>query len=461
MNLARLTTCLATLTATSAALAQPSGADVPRQVVIRVVGDAPPEALAQAFGAQVIARYEPKRLYVLQAPANYTPANVQAMKVQLENDARVSAAEQNRFIGAPEGTTQSFFVYATPPLFPTQPSPGIIGVPQMDPGASGEGVRLAVLDTGFSPHVAILNPTLPGYNFVESSTNTLDVGNGVDDDNDGLVDELAGHGTFVAGLASLIAPRATIIPITVLNSDGLGTTFTVAAGLYHAADAGADVINLSFATPRQSTIVDDAVAYASALGIALIAAAGNDASSLAHYPAACPDVISVAATLPSDEKAGFSNYGPTIDLCAPGVSVVGTLPGDLFAYASGTSFAAAWVSGTLAAGGTLQPVLPRADPARLLATALTIDATNPGLEGQLGAGRLNAGAAFPVICGTADFDGDGDAATDADIEAFFACLGGSCCQTCFVRGADFNGDGDSSTDADIEAFFRVLSGQPC
>ncbi len=64
-------------------------------------------------------------------------------------------------------------------------------------------------------------------------------------------------------------------------------------------------------------------------------------------------------------------------------------------------------------------------------------------------------------CGTADFDGDGDVGTDADIEAFFACLGGNCCGTCFPGGADFNGDGDTGTDADIEAFFRVLSGGNC
>jgi hypothetical protein len=64
-------------------------------------------------------------------------------------------------------------------------------------------------------------------------------------------------------------------------------------------------------------------------------------------------------------------------------------------------------------------------------------------------------------CGTADFDGDGDTGTDADIEAFFACLAGSCCPTCFTGGADFNGDGDTGTDADIEAFFRVLAGGPC
>jgi hypothetical protein len=64
-------------------------------------------------------------------------------------------------------------------------------------------------------------------------------------------------------------------------------------------------------------------------------------------------------------------------------------------------------------------------------------------------------------CGTSDFNGDGDFGTDADIEAFFACLGGVCCPTCFSGGSDFNGDGDFGTDADIESFFRVLGGGNC
>jgi len=64
-------------------------------------------------------------------------------------------------------------------------------------------------------------------------------------------------------------------------------------------------------------------------------------------------------------------------------------------------------------------------------------------------------------CGTADFNGDGDFGTDQDIEAFFACLAGVCCPTCFGGRADFNGDGDTGTDQDIEAFFRVLAGGPC
>jgi beta-glucanase (GH16 family) len=66
---------------------------------------------------------------------------------------------------------------------------------------------------------------------------------------------------------------------------------------------------------------------------------------------------------------------------------------------------------------------------------------------------------YQTPCGSADFNGDGDLGTDADIEAFFACLSGNCCATC--GSADFNGNGDLGTDADIEAFFRVLGGDPC
>jgi subtilisin-like proprotein convertase family protein len=67
--------------------------------------------------------------------------------------------------------------------------------------------------------------------------------------------------------------------------------------------------------------------------------------------------------------------------------------------------------------------------------------------------------AFDAGCGKADFNGDGDVGTDADIEAFFDCLAGNCCPTC--GGVDFNGDGDVGTDADIESFFNVLGGGAC
>ncbi|HYE63492.1 MAG TPA: hypothetical protein VD997_15995 [Phycisphaerales bacterium] len=74
---------------------------------------------------------------------------------------------------------------------------------------------------------------------------------------------------------------------------------------------------------------------------------------------------------------------------------------------------------------------------------------------------FDTGVAPTPVCGTSDFNGDGDAGTDQDIEAFFACIGGNCCPTCFGGGADFNADGDTATDQDIEAFFRVLGGGAC
>ncbi|HYE62057.1 MAG TPA: hypothetical protein VD997_08670 [Phycisphaerales bacterium] len=85
-------------------------------------------------------------------------------------------------------------------------------------------------------------------------------------------------------------------------------------------------------------------------------------------------------------------------------------------------------------------------------------------------GRLSDGSDALIIatpvptgngCGTSDFNGDGDFGTDQDIEAFFACIGGNCCPTCFPGGSDFNGDGDAGTDQDIESFFRVLGGGNC
>jgi len=91
-----------------------------------------------------------------------------------------------------------------------------------------------------------------------------------------------------------------------------------------------------------------------------------------------------------------------------------------------------------------------------------------GLSAGSGPWSVASGPAFASViegqiigCGSSDFNCDGDSATDQDIEAFFACVGGDCCATCDPLGADFNNDGDSATDADLEAFFRVLAGGPC
>jgi hypothetical protein len=107
--------------------------------------------------------------------------------------------------------------------------------------------------------------------------------------------------------------------------------------------------------------------------------------------------------------------------------------------------------------------------------SVTWRGTSSHLSMQLQWSALTATGGFPVnfqsmngtvcgggpSCGSADFDCDGDTATDADIEAFFRCLAGNCPAAPCTSSADFNGDGDSATDADIEAFFRVLAGGHC
>jgi aminopeptidase N len=94
-------------------------------------------------------------------------------------------------------------------------------------------------------------------------------------------------------------------------------------------------------------------------------------------------------------------------------------------------------------------------------TALVQSTVLPSGNGIAGGTATWTFTVLSPACATSDFDGDGDAGTDADIEAFFACLAGSCCPTCWHLGADFDADGDSGTDADIEAFFRVLAGGNC
>ncbi|HYE61243.1 MAG TPA: hypothetical protein VD997_04535 [Phycisphaerales bacterium] len=100
--------------------------------------------------------------------------------------------------------------------------------------------------------------------------------------------------------------------------------------------------------------------------------------------------------------------------------------------------------------------------AGILKPQYRFDAAHQNFDGMNLLGQLEwAAITSAPLCGTSDFNGDGDSGTDQDIEAFFACIGGHCCATCNSYGADFNGDGDTGTDQDIEAFFRVLGGGAC
>ncbi len=152
----------------------------------------------------------------------------------------------------------------------------------------------------------------------------------------------ADNGIGIAG----IAPNARIMPLRVLNAQGQGTYSDVAAAMVQAVDQGAQIINLSLGGTNASSVLNDAVDYAVAHGVMVIAAAGNTGGSVL-YPAAYAPVIAVGSVDPDLQMSSFSSRGPEIDLLAPGRDILTTGLSD-YRTMSGTSFAAPQVAGVAA-----------------------------------------------------------------------------------------------------------------
>ena len=160
-----------------------------------------------------------------------------------------------------------------------------------------------------------------------------------------------GHGTMTAGVVHLVAPDALLMPMKAFDANGNGTLWNVVRAIRDATDMGADVINMSFSGLSDPATVEFiqkvAIDYAKSANIALVAAVGNSSSEVELPPASIEPVVAVAATDSGDRRAWFSNYGIHVDLTGPGVDIITTYPGT-FAMASGTSFAAPFVSGLFA-----------------------------------------------------------------------------------------------------------------
>lgn len=312
------------------------GESIEHQFVVRLAPNQSIEEVAATYGAVVLASYEPRRLYLLGSDPSVDDNDAAD---ELDGDNRLEGSEQNAANAVAEGHTQSFFVRIAEQAVGNQPAAAFLTLPNAHEVSTGAGVIVAVLDTGVSPH-AYINSSIQhgGYNFVDSNGDTTDSGTGV----------MAGHGTFVSGLIHMVAPDAKILPIRVMNSDGMGTSFTIAEGIFHAIDQGANVINISMSSHKDSAFVADALAEANSLGIMVVAAVDNRDSDDKVYPAANAGVLAVASTGLDDVKSAFSGYGSYVDLCAPGEDIVGVLPQNQFAVASGTSFSAALVSGAAA-----------------------------------------------------------------------------------------------------------------
>jgi subtilisin family serine protease len=259
----------------------------------------------------------------------------------------------------------------------------------------GDGMTVAVLDTGVA-----LDPVHPWLDQRFTADPTLD--RDVPNDNAGpFLAHEGGHGTFVAGIVSRVAPAAHLVIVRVLDSAGIGTVSGLLAGLDRAERIATertgrclDVVNLSLGgytwrdqTPR---ILRTALYSLMAHGTVVVAAAGNFGSPRPFWPAALPRVIAVGA-LDGWGPATFSNYGSWVDACAPGLDVVSTFfderPGPLdgadlppsssgagplhvtfpgYGRWSGTSFSAPKVAGAIAAYATTWGVSPAEAADRLV-----------------------------------------------------------------------------------------------
>jgi len=256
--------------------------------------------------------------------------------------------------------------------------------------------------------------------------------NGVDDDGNGFVDDVHGwnfsnnssdptglstqpnnsnHGTFVAGLAAAVTDNqqgvtgsswnATFMPISGACPQQDDAICFGYPGIVYAATNGAQVINASWGGPESSDQGERAIDFAVEMGALVVAAAGNDGLNVdltPFFPANFSKVLSVGATSKnSDGKAGFSNYGISVDIFAPGVSVESTSTGGLFGASSGTSFASPIVAGIAALVKTLNPGFS-VDQLReqVRVTGDNIDAANSNFAGRLGRGRVNALRAVSV-----------------------------------------------------------------
>jgi thermitase len=331
-------------------------------------------ALHAELGAEVVDEISGLGVQVIRVPKGRAKAALAAY----QSDRRVEYAEPNYLVHALDVPND--------PNLSQQWAITKIKLPAAWNWTHGDpSVVIAILDTGadFS-HPDLQGKFTPGYDFVN---------------NDSIPDDDHGHGTHVSGITAAntnngigiagVCRECQLMPVKVLSSSGSGTHAAIAQGITWAADHGARVINMSLGGFYSSQTLQQAITYAWNRGLVIVAAAGNENTNSPSYPAAYPEVIGVAATDSSDNRASFSNYGSYVSVAAPGVGILSTVRGGGYQSWSGTSMASPHVAG-------LAGLLFSQDPSRSNATVRQIieqsadDLGSPGRDDYFGYGRINA-----------------------------------------------------------------------
>ena len=268
-------------------------------------------------------------------------------------------------------------------------------------------IIVGIIDTGIDPNHEDLVGNI-WFNTKEIAAN------GIDDDLNGFVDDTWGwdftgndnnpldghmHGTHVSGTiggrsnngigVAGINWSVRLMALKGLSDAGSGFIDGLAKCVYYAANNGADVTSNSWGGSGVSQTLEDAFNYAYTLGVVSVAAAGNNNADVTNFtPANIASIIAVSAFDSNDQKASFSNWGSKIDVAAPGVGIVSTIPNNSYKFASGTSMACPHVSGLCALLLSHFPYTP--DQIRYVLRVTADDIGDPGFDIYSGYGRINA-----------------------------------------------------------------------
>ena len=249
------------------------------------------------------------------------------------------------------------------------------GLPALWQKTQGDGVRVAVLDTGVEPgHKALAGAVVQHRNFTKDASPY----------------DTNGHGTHVAGVVAArgemtgVAPKSSIVSCKVLGNDGCGSMDSVAKAIHFASEEGCRVAVLSLGAPVGSRALEEAVRLATGNGMVIVCAAGNDGGRVA-YPAAYGETIAVGAVDREGRVCEFSARGREIDVAAPGWQITSTWIGGGYATLSGTSMAAPFVAGVLA----LAIVHCGAKRPQEMLRQSSTDAGPPGRDDGYGWGLIN------------------------------------------------------------------------
>lgn len=238
-----------------------------------------------------------------------------------------------------------------------------------------------------------------GYNFIANNRIPMDDNiNSYSESGQWMADTYTYHGTHVAGVLGAVInnnmgvagiAQVRLMAVKVMNDSGEGTDATVAAGLVWAVDHGANIITMSLGVDGMSTVLQNAVDYASKHGVVMVAASGNSGASYVSYPAAYPQVISVGAVDDANRRSGFSNYGEGLEIVAPGVQIYSTQGSSGYQYLSGTSTAAPYVAGVVGLMLSVNPALTPVEIRNVLNSTAT-DISIQGYDTTTGWGIVDA-----------------------------------------------------------------------